>query len=175
MWSIKRLRRSWKKLQDLRRERDGVAAVEFGLVALPFFYLLIGILETGYIFFISIMLEDAAAEGARQIRTGEVQMSGTPATELGNAVCNNVFIVVVPCSDIIYEVSSAANFQSITSSAIPADQASASFATGNPGDVMVVRVTYSWTYITPLLENLLGAGARHLVSSVAFRNEPYPP
>ena len=35
MWAVKRLRKSCKKLQALRRERDGVAAVEFAMVALP--------------------------------------------------------------------------------------------------------------------------------------------
>jgi Flp pilus assembly protein TadG len=48
-------------------------AVEYALLALPFFTILLAIIETGYIFFVAILIEGATAEAARQIRTGAVQ------------------------------------------------------------------------------------------------------
>ncbi len=173
MWSIRLLRRHWKKLQALSRERDGVAAIEFSMIAIPFFIFLLAILETGYIFLLSILLEGATADGARQVRTGVVT-AATPAA-FQNLVCTNMY-GMIDCGNFIYDVRNFTNFADITPEAVPANQASATFAPGDPGDVVVVRVMYSWNFITPFLENLLGVdayGTRHLVSSVAFRNEPF--
>ena len=173
MWSISLLRKHWNKLQALRRERDGVAAIEFSLIAIPFFILLFAILETGYIFLLSVMLEGATADGARQVRTGEVT-AATPAT-FQNTVCTNMY-GMIDCDDFLYDVRIVPSFGGIPPEAVPVDQASATFAPGSPDAIVVVRVMYRWNFITPLLENLLGAdanGTRHLISTVAFRNEPF--
>ena len=175
MWAVKRLRKSCKKLQALRRERDGVAAVEFAMVALPFFFLLIAILETGYIFFLSILIEGAAADSARQVRIGAIT-TGTPLATFQTLVCNRMFgLVPPPCNDLIYDVRVVADFAStLPLPPFPTSQGSASFLPGVAGDIVVVRVVYPWTFITPYLESLVTAGGtRHLVSTVAFRNEPY--
>jgi hypothetical protein len=47
---------------------------------------------------------------------------------------------------------------------------------GSPGDIVVVRVMYQWpVFLGPLAFNLsnLSNGKRLLVSSAAFKNEPY--
>jgi len=47
---------------------------------------------------------------------------------------------------------------------------------GNPGDIVVVRVMYQWpVFLGPLSFNLsnLSNGKRLLMSSAAFKNEPY--
>ena len=85
-------------MQALRREQDGVAAIEFSMIAIPFFIFLFAILETGYIFLLSILLEGATAEGARQVRTGVVKV-GTPAV-FQNLVCTNMY-GMIDCGDFI--------------------------------------------------------------------------
>ena len=51
------------------------------------------------------------------------------------------------------------------------------FAPGAAGDVVVARVIYEFQYITPFLGQILNnngdSEARLLVSSAAFRNEPF--
>ena len=173
MGSIGLLRKHWKKLQALRHERGGVAAIEFSLIAVPFFVLLFAILETGYIFLLSILLEGAAADGARQVRTGVIR-AATPAA-FQTLVCNNMHNMI-DCSDFIYDARNFTDFNDITPLAVPASQGTATFTPGDPGDVVVVRVMYRWNFITPFLENVLGAdayGTRHLIATVAFRNEPF--
>src|SRR5262245_29139559 len=53
------------------RAQDGVAAVEFGMVAAPFLALLFAIAETSLIFFAGQTLETATADAGRMLLTGE--------------------------------------------------------------------------------------------------------
>jgi len=176
MWSVRLLRKHWNRLQALRRRREGVAAIEFSLIAIPFFVLLFAILETGYVFLLSILLEGATADGARQIRTGFVKAATPEVFE--NLVCTSMY-GMIDCGKFIYDVRNFADFKTFTeteAAGVPDDPKTAPFFPGNAGDVVVVRVMYKWTFITPFLENLLGAGkdgTRHLVSSVALVNEPF--
>lgn len=166
----------FRKLRKFFRGRESVAAIEFSLVAFPFFLLLFMILETGYFFLFAIELEGAAAEGARQIRTGAIQQAATPAAALTNlqtAVCSKIYLS--GCSDLIFDVQSYDDFNSIPSPppAPPATQAEAAFLPGNPGSTVVVKLIYNWHFITPLISNIIDT--KQLISTVAFRNEPYPP
>jgi Flp pilus assembly protein TadG len=52
---------------------DGIAAVEFGIVAAPFLALMFAIMETAIVFFASQTLETAVADSARLIMTGQAQ------------------------------------------------------------------------------------------------------
>ena len=69
MWSLRQFRKSWNIFQALRRERDGVAAIEFGLIALPFFYLLFAIRRVNYFaprFYAVAVSADGFAGGANE-------------------------------------------------------------------------------------------------------------
>ena len=60
-------------LMHRRRRREGSTAVEFALVAFPFFILLFGILEIGLMLLVDALVETAASDAGRQIRTGLAQ------------------------------------------------------------------------------------------------------
>jgi Flp pilus assembly protein TadG len=159
----------------LRSRRDGVAAVEFSLVALPFFALLVAILETGYFYFLAVQLQGAAAEGARQVRTGVVQQAETTElalADLKTRVCNNV--TSIGCSDLIFDVRSYLNFEAISETPppliLPED---AAFLPGSAGSTVVVRVAYTWNFVTPFLKTVIDK--KQLVSTITFRNEPFQP
>ena len=49
--------------------------VEFAVIAIPFFTLIIGIIEVGLIFWAGYELENATAAAARLVRTGQAQTS----------------------------------------------------------------------------------------------------
>jgi hypothetical protein len=56
------------------------------------------------------------------------------------------------------------------------DPTALAFATGGPGDVVVVRSYYQWTLFTPMMNQALQtlSGGKTLITSAAtFRNEPY--
>ena len=53
------------------RNEDGATAIEFAIVALPFFALLFGILELAVVFFINSALVQATAEAGRVLRVDD--------------------------------------------------------------------------------------------------------
>src|SRR5216684_501290 len=53
------------------RRKDGSVAVEFAMVAAPFFALLFAIMETAIVFFAGQALETAVGDSARLIMTGQ--------------------------------------------------------------------------------------------------------
>jgi Flp pilus assembly protein TadG len=56
-----------------RRDQDGVAAVEFALVCVPFFMMLFGIMGASFWFFKTFLVEKAVWDVSRDMRTGAFQ------------------------------------------------------------------------------------------------------
>ncbi len=158
------------------RRKSGVTSVEMAMLALPFLTILFAIIETGYMFFLAIMLEGATGDAARQIRTGSVQQSGSPLVQFQAVLCDRLFGMIQCPAKVVVDVRNYSRFDAANPPAMAGNQAGSTFAPGNPGDVIVVRVAYTWNFITPLLSNALAnadGGTRTFVASAAFRNEPY--
>ena len=64
--------------RSLIKNQKGATAIEFAFVALPFFMLMIGILELGMYYASATVMEGATVQAARIIRTGQAQESGDP-------------------------------------------------------------------------------------------------
>jgi Flp pilus assembly protein TadG len=165
----------------LIRQQDGAAAIEFGLVAAPFLALVFAIMESAVVFFAGQALETAAADSARLIMTGQAQTQGFDQAAFKNAVCARIY-GLFNCSGGLYvDVKSYPSFSSVNTTK-PID-ANGNLQTGNfgyqpggPGDIVVVRLMYQWpVYVSLLGLNLsdMSGGKRLLMSTVAFRNEPY--
>ena len=79
---------AWRNIGRLIRRGEGAAAVEFALIALPFFALVLVILETGLMMFANAAVQASLTAAARMIRTGQIQApancpaggNGAPAT-----------------------------------------------------------------------------------------------
>jgi Flp pilus assembly protein TadG len=167
-------------LPRLWRDRRGATALEFGLIALPFFSLLLAIFETTAVFFASATLENAANDAARQIRTGEVQDGNISAADFKNLICGEITPLLACDANLIVDVRSFANFQAVNFPP-PLDDDGAFqippvFSPGAAGDIVLVRVFYTWHVVTPLIGAALANmnGNERLISTaVAFRNEPF--
>jgi Flp pilus assembly protein TadG len=72
---------------SLLRDRHGATAVEFAMIAAPFFMLTFAIAGIGTHFFISGTLEKGVEAAARKIRTGEAQKSETTMEGFKASVC----------------------------------------------------------------------------------------
>jgi Flp pilus assembly protein TadG len=74
-------------LARFRRDASGVTAVEFGLVALPFFAVLFAILEVSLAFWTSQVMESMVADASRQVYTGQFQQAnqGKSAAQMAEA------------------------------------------------------------------------------------------
>lgn len=70
------------------RARGGATAVEFALVVFPFLILVTGILDTAMLFWASQTLDDALADAARTVQTGQFQGANAGETDPARALTN---------------------------------------------------------------------------------------
>ncbi len=161
------------------RQQDGSAAVEFGMVAVPFLGLTFAILETALVFFAGQTLETAVTDSARLIMTGQAQTGGWSKEDFKNAVCSHVYGLFDCAGQMYVDVKTYTSFASInqtppvTNGAL--DPAKVTYSPGGVGDIEVVTLYYAWPiYVSLLGNNLADMGNnRLLVATAVFRNEPY--
>ena len=161
------------------RQQDGAAAVEFALVAAPFLAMVFAIIETAIVFFAGQALETAAADSARLIMTGQAQNAGYDQAKFKEAVCGKIYGLFNCNGGLYVDVKNYAAFASVPAGKPITNgnmDTTTGYSPGNPGDIVVVKLMYQWpVYVSLLGLNLsdLSGGKRLLMSTVAFRNEPY--
>jgi Flp pilus assembly protein TadG len=169
----------------LCRKDDGVVAIEFALVAVPFFTLVLGIIEVGLFFTSGSVLQSASVDAARMIRTGQVQAAGDQAEEVfKNELCFRIDYML-KCSKVQYEVIHIAgdSFASVEDYepqfTVDGDLVPQGFSTGSENDVVLVRSYYKWEFLTPFLGAMMTGdvdkGWLPQMSTVAIKSEPYDP
>jgi len=164
--------------RGLSRSRSGVAAVEFALIAAPFFALLFAIIETGLVCFSQEVLQTAVTQSARLIMTEQAQAQGMTAAQFQQDVCARAG-VLFDCSNLSVNVQTFSSFSGV-SMLNPVQNgnfqsSNMSFQPGAPGDIVLVQAFYQVPVVTaPLNFDLanIGGGKRLIVASAAFRNEP---
>jgi Flp pilus assembly protein TadG len=169
-----------RTLRKFFRKRTAAALVEFAVIAIPFFTLIMGIIEAGLIFWAGYELENATAAAARLVRTGQAQTSGYTVDQLRSQLCRNVVILSNCATKVQLSVQTFSTFAGITSpSAVGQNgglQTNFNYSPGGPGAIVFLVAFYEWPLTTPLtsasLANL-GDGNYLLQSSFAFRNEPF--
>jgi Flp pilus assembly protein TadG len=168
-------------LRRFARAQEGAAAIEFGLVAVPFLAILFAIMETAFVFFAGQSLEFAVAQSGRLIMTGQADAAGYNQTTYKNAVCASV-VALFDCQNKLYvSVQNYTKFANASTSppydsSGQLDTSKMVYQPGNPGDVVVVSFYYQWPIYVSLLSNNLSNQSgknRLLVATSVFRNEPY--
>lgn len=190
-----RLARAGARLRDrvarclprrIRRDERGAAAIEFALVAAPFFFLIGAIIETALLLLADQFLETAVNDASRLIRTGQAAdttKDGTAFThaEFTQQVCDRLYILF-DCAYLSTDVRTYSAFNA-ASYALPLDAdgnldpSKLAYNAGTSTGIVVVRAYYQYPLIfTGFGFNLADLGnGKHLLASVAaFRNEPYP-
>lgn len=160
------------------RNDRGATAVEYALVAPIFLLLLVGQFELAYMMFTSVVVDGATNAAARLVRTGQVQTAADPVSTFQTQLCNNLFSII-SCGSLSFDVRTASTFAGITFGLTfneDGTPTSTEFSTGTEGDIVVVTVTYQWTFYTPLVYVLFGdnqGSTKRVYSTAVFRNEPY--
>src|SRR6202035_4815475 len=80
----------------------GVASVEFAIVGASLMLMLLASFEFGYMLFVQSVLDNAARDAARLIRTGQAQQSSNAQTTFQTLLCNDVGSLI-GCSNILYQ------------------------------------------------------------------------
>ena len=172
---------AWQTARRFIRQQDGAAAVEFAMVAAPFLAMVFAIIETAIVFFAGQALETAGADSARLIMTGQAQTQGFDQAKFKQAVCAKIYGLFNCAGGLYVDVKNYSSFAGHQQR--QAGRCNGNLQTGNfgyspggPGDIVVVRLMYQWpVYVSLLGLNLAdSAGSKRLLmSTVAFRNEPY--
>jgi len=176
------------RIKSYNKAKDGATAIEFALLAIPFFALLFAILELAIIFLLSSTLSHAVSESGRQIRTGNFQNCGQEAFKA--AVCSQMNVVGVCEDNLRIDLVSQPTFSTITLPAPPeppepdpVDGSIPEITNGlyvetGAGSPVVVRALYYHRLLLPAqltrLETIPNSNT-HIVSvTTAFQNEPFP-
>jgi Flp pilus assembly protein TadG len=176
-----------RRAKGFWRADKGAAAVEFAMVATPFFVLLFGVIELGLVLMAQVDLENALAAAAREIRTGQTVSQSTTAqqaiqnTNFGNEICKNMLWMVTDCqANILVDVRTYPSFGAISLNSATANRAAIaagnkSFQTGGAGAIVVVQAYYAWPLFIPGMNTALQrVGNRTMLTSVtSFENEPF--
>lgn len=166
--------------------RKGVTAIEFALLATPFFLLLLGTLEVAAIFLTETSLTQALETNVRIIRTGAAQTSAPAVTaaQFQQRVCNTMrqTLPSVDCARLYVDVQAFGSFGASSVAGGPPisnGQFDPTQLTYNPGggdETILARAYYEYRVVTPMLSLLLANlsdNVRLLQSTDLFRSEPF--
>lgn len=192
---------AWRRIA---RSKDGAAAIEFALLAIPYFLIVFAIVETFIAYTGEQLVANAVDTMARKLRTGNITYGlnrGTDKneTEFRRAFCDEISIMI-KCSEeeittpdkLLLDVRSFATFALIPTT-IPRstsgsafgelDTSSFAYAPGPAKSINMLRAYYRWDVITdlirPYITNVRPAGGGRpsyflIVETSAFRAEDYP-
>ena len=160
--------------------RSGATAVEFAMIAAPFFFLLFAMIEIAAVFLTGTVLENAVLEASRQIRTGQAQSGGMSQAGFRQEVCDRIG-VVGSCDRLEIDVKVFQDFGDVDQSS-PIDEGGEmdtsdfGWDPGDAGDIVLVRVFYRWSLLTPNFGGALSNmkdNQRLISAATVFRNEPF--
>jgi Flp pilus assembly protein TadG len=192
----------WALFARFRKNRDGAAALEFALLAIPFLMLIFATLETFLAFAGEQLLNNAVDIMARKIRTGEITFGQGKSTdmtesEFREAFCAEIAILrmcsgteITTPSKLYLDVRQFASFADMpkdvpkvsTADYSDLDTSEFAFSPGGPESKNMVRAYYRWQVMTdlirPYITNIRPAGKVLptdflVVSTAAFENEKY--
>lgn len=193
---VRKLGRGRRFGKRLKRNEDGATAVEFALVAMPFFAMLFGIMGVCQMFFWMFTMENAVWSASRDLRTGIYQTTAansryagltgdTLKTEFKKAICEKAVIYsdcMAHSSVLVQAVStfstlSPPNCRTGSNGLVSDTDAMAAFNAGTASTVVMVTLCHSWTFGAKLaflsMGNTLNDGGVLIQASAAFRTEPY--
>jgi Flp pilus assembly protein TadG len=196
-WTRRLLSPLIRRSHTLAKDEKGAVAVEFALLAIPFFSLVLAILETAIMFFAQQILESALQDSTRFVRTGQSQATWD-IDEMRMAICSRTYgmfdcsatdatterllVVVEPVSD--FDAAVAALGMPIDEDcqdlfAPPEDcewTLTEAFDDGAGSDVIIAQAFYKWPVIlnVPWFNLATQAGNNRLLSAArVFKNEPF--
>lgn len=160
----------------------GSVAVEFGLLALPFFALIFVIMESGYQLFVTSALDHAVRVESRQIQIGTAQLADMSAGEFKNKICSRL-PVVSACENLTIDVRVVGDwmkvtdrfrFASFTDRRLSSIGADSEFCLATDNQIVLVRTFLTLPVISGFwLVSDNGAGSRGVTANHFFRVEPF--
>ncbi len=185
----------FRKTTSLRRNEDGVTAVEFAFIAPVFLMMVFGVIEFSMVSFASTVMESATSITSRTGKTGYTDTGVTRQQMIINTITSRTAGLLDPrkigISTEVYSTFSnvgqpepcirpttppcpgtpGTNFVDVNGNG-QWDSDMGSAGLGNQGDVVVYTVTYPWPIITPLISSIIG-NTYIITARTVVRNEPF--
>jgi Flp pilus assembly protein TadG len=182
----------------LWRSKDGAAAIEFALLAIPYFLIVFAIIETFVAYTAEQLVANAVDTMGRKLRTGNITYNHNPGTDMNRtqfrtAFCGEISILI-KCSNseiatpsrLWIDVKSYNDFSDMpTTVPIAAngdlDVSAFTYSPGGASTRNMLRAYYKWDIITDLLRPFItnvrptsGSDYFLIVETSVFKNEEYP-
>ena len=169
-----------EKLVLMRRfghDRRGVAAVEFALVAIPFFFIVFAIIETCLVTTAGVILTNSVNGAARQVMTGAVQKGEMDEAGFRKVICDGIG-AMMSCDRLKLDMRTYPAGESIPAMQMRdggVDEIGVLLRPGSGGHdhgpARLLRVAVDAAFLNRLAEET--NGNMILSSVVAFMNEPF--
>ena len=174
-----------KMARWLRRGERSATAVEFGIVAIPYFTLMLGVMEVSFDLYVQTALDNLASVTARNVQVGGVTglANETSATFVNNNVCPyaggglNCALITAAVVPIPAGGNYFSNPVQLQVSQAQANSGSG-ICTGTPEQMMVLRLWYDGPTLAGFLlpsftKSWNGTIVHETVSTTGFVNEYY--
>lgn len=180
-------RKMWASARGVRgkrfmADRRGATAIEFSILALPFFALLFAVLETTISFSAEQTMANAADRLSREIRIGTLDPAVTDEDAFRAMICERMDLFVTDgCPGLHFDLQSYPNFAAVPKT-IPysapgvIDTRGFRYAPGGAGTINNLRVLYKWPVITNLMKTRIAGledGHVLLYATTTWQNEPF--
>jgi Flp pilus assembly protein TadG len=165
------------------KDRRGVTAIEFAVLALPFFLLVFAIIESCIAFAAQQVIANTVDNVARELRTGQKRPETLQPGDIKEMICTPIQIMVpTGCPGLHIDLEHYDSFADAAQVHIPytsaGDLNTSGFKIdpGGTGSKNMLRVFYEWPVMTPFMGSIM-ANLPHnyelLFASVTWQNEPY--
>ncbi len=166
-------------VQNFWKSCKGTAAIEFSLLSLPVIMLIVGTIEICILFTAGSLLQGAVYDASRVIRTGQLEGAADAEEQFADAICDHAG-VLLDCDKFQYDVRVLSTFSEANDADADVDEdgnlVEQGFDAGGVSDIIMVRVSYRYPMMTPLIGSIFGqyeGNTRLLVSTAVFQSEPY--
>ncbi|TCL72005.1 Flp pilus assembly protein TadG [Rhizobium sp. BK251] len=182
------------RLRRFFRSREGSAAIEFALLAIPYFVIIFATVETFVCYAGEQLVANAVDKLSRQMRTGQIAATITKE-QFRQAFCNEISILI-KCSPtevntpekLFLDVEHYNDFSDIvpeiprmsSDPRAPLNTSALKFSPGGPETINMVRAFYRWQIVTDLVRPFLSDEHRPdgsmdylMISTSTFKNEKY--
>lgn len=169
-----------KNLRKLASNIRGATAVEFAVLSLPFFALIIGTIQLGIIFMANQTLDEAVDVASREIQTGQITQTGGTLNDFRRDVCDRVVMISDCENQMLLSVQSFVDFDAVEQAQLAGNLytpngrpviVNGTFEPGLGGEIIVVSASVFIPIVAgDVLPGVSGNGLQ-LSTSLAFQNE----
>lgn len=166
-------------LRSLLKDRKGSAAIEFAILALPFFVVIFAIAEIAVMYFVDSGLDAALHKAVRQVRVGVAKSGSWDAVKFKDVVCKELSYSFGCATKLKVRATVITNMAAITkASPISGGSLNVSedFDLGDSGSYVLVQAFLPWdpTFkLYTLSSAQLSDGSYVLGSAELIKNEPF--